>query len=537
MPRSEQPGSHTPRSIAAAVLLGLAGCSTDDPPPADDTGDATAAGDTETIPDPAFLNPAIGEFTVESSEHVPRDLVVRTVLPGNTQLLLDGQTVGTLAPGSTFGELTTDRLRIFLRGALALGAHTLQLVSTGPGGPKFSAKLTMRVEPPQRLLPGLRAELTGTLGPGDALLEAGAGEAALLAVVFNAPTPILRLHPLDPLDPPAGSSWSTTPLAEVPLAGHVPGAMAFAPAVSAQRLPGDAGLRIAWRRSLPGPAIVTRDLALAPAPALGPEETALDPAAPLFDDAEYVALGRPFLVGDALVAEFTAADDAEIPHPGDRGLAHVRRSRAGAGWAAAQRVPPPGPVDLDATGRALVLTDLAAGALSVRVGQRLPGLLTFSDAGAALVSLAPDELELGPGDPCVLTTLATSLGGRTVATVSPDRLGLTFLATTGTPASKADVPPADKLPEAPITAPAAAGVVLGYSTFLIPYGDAAPVHALLGDGLRANVVPLTDPAPLFCDAVALLASLGGNDDAAPALPFACLGGGEVRLGVLTAAAP
>lgn len=515
----------------AGLLLGLAtaACHMAEGPPDPDAGGTTATGDTEAVPAPAFLNPALGEFTVDSNQHVPKDITVHAVIPGETQLLLDGRTVGALGPGSNLGELTADTLRLAMTGALALGTHTLQLVTNGPSGPLFSTQLTMRVAQPTTALPTFRAELTGpALAPGDALIEAGFGDGALLGVLARAPGPALRLYLAE------GTSWSATPLAEVPLAGHVPEPMSFAPGVAAARLPSGDVVRIAHTRGLPGDAIVTRDLALAPAPTLGPEETALDLSAGVFADVEFAAVGRPFLVGDALIAEFTAADDAELPHPGDRGLALVRRAAAG-GWAAAQPVPTAAPIDLDATGRAVDLTDPTAAVLSVRVGRRLAGLVTLSAAGAALVSLAPNELDLVPGDPAIVSTLVTSLGGRVAATTTRARVGLTFLATTGFPMSKADTP--SKLPNAAIAAPAALGVLLGYPVALVPYGDAAPVQLVLGDGARAQAIALTDPAPLHCDALVLRAGLSGNADDAPALPFACLSGGAVTLGVLTATAP
>ncbi len=528
MPAGGRPGSLARAGLFVAGLC-LTACSPNPDPPADTTGDDTAAGDTDDVPEPVFLNPSLGEFIVDSSLHVPKDITVHAVIPGNTQLLLDGRTVGPLGPGSLFGELTAERLQIFLTGALALGSHTLQLVTTGPAGPKFSVELTMRVAQPKAALPTFRAELSGALlGPGDALIESGAGDRALLGVLTRTPDPALHIYLAE------GTSWSTTPLADVPLAGHVPEPMSFAPGVDAAALPGGAAVRIAHTRGLPGDAIVTRDLALAPPTDLGPEETALDLGADLFSGAESAAIGRPFLVGDALVAAFVAADDAEVPHPGDRGLAHVRRARAG-GWAPAQRIATPAPIDLDAPGRAVDLGALDVPVLSARVGRRVAGLVTFSDAGAALVSLAPDDLDVVPGEPAVVTTLVSSLGGRVAATTTPGHVGLGFLATTGLPASKSDVP--TKMPAAAISAPAAVGVMLGYTVLLVPYGDAAPLTLVVGDGARAQAIALTDPAPLHCDAVVLRAGLAGNDDAAPSLPFACLGGGVVTLGVLTATGP
>lgn len=526
------------RSAWLGVLLGLAlACR----PSGGDDGTGTGgeesgatASDTGEIPDPAFLNPALGEFVVESTQHVPKDIVVQAIALGNTELFVDDRSAGTLAAGSTLGELTGARLRIFLHGALTLGTHTLQLVSSAPDGPRFSARLTMIVGGPAAGPPALRVDFAAEpLDVGDALITGGAGPDALLGVLTAGPDPTLRLR----LGEAGG--WTAEPVVEATLVGHVPQSMAFGPAVFARAVaprPGSdvASVRIAYRRGLPGDAILTRDLTFAPEPAGGPLETAVDVSAPLFADAEFAALGRPFLLDDTVIAEFLAADDSETPHPGDRGLALVRRRPDGAGWAAPVRVSTPEQIDLDAVGPALELPLLRrSSALSVRIGQRLAGLLTLSDAGAALLSVPVDELALSPGDPCVLTTIVTSLGGRTVAAGTRDHgFGLAFLGTSGRPKSAAAVVAADELPDAPVTAPPAAGVVLGFSTFLLPFDDAAPVHVVFGDGSRTYVAPLASPEPIHCRAVALLPGLGGNDDAAPALPFACLTGGVLRVGVL-----
>ncbi|MDC0717024.1 hypothetical protein [Nannocystis bainbridge] len=521
----------------SAGLLAL-GCRADGAPIDDDTGSDTGTGsDTEAsdVPSPGFLNPALGDFIVSSTQYVPKDIVVQKITVGNTQLIIDGQTAGTLGPGSALGELTGDRLRIFLHGALALGTHTLQMASHTPEGPLFSAELTMNVTAPEIQLPRVWTELEpDPRDVGDALLVSGAGSDSLLGVLARGPVPTLRLYRAD------ADTWAETPLLETTLKGHVPEAMAFAPGIAALALPPTPGsdisvVRIAYRRGMPGDAIVTHDFTIAPEAGIGPLQTAVDLSADIFGHAEFTMLGRPFLLGDVLFAEFIAADDAEIPHPGDRGIAYVRRSSDRSNWSPPERVPTAKPLDLDALGPALSLPHLSLGAgISVRLGQRLTGILSLSDAGAALVSEPGEDIDLLPGVPAVLSTISSNLGARTVAAVTPDRgVGIAFLGTTGKPDNTAVTVPREKLPDARITAQPAAGVLLGYSVFLLPYGDAAPVHLVFGDGMRTYVFPLVDPEPLSCRAVALMPSLGGNLDA-PGIPLACLQGESLRVGVLKA---
>ncbi|MDC0671091.1 hypothetical protein [Nannocystis radixulma] len=534
-------GPSRPALLALVAGLSVLACRPPAAGPGDgtdsDTGNDTESGTGE-VPDPAFLNPALGEFTVVSTQYVPKDIVVQQITLGNTQLIIDGQTAGTLGPGSALGELTGDRLRIFLHGALALGTHTLQLASHAPEGPLFSAELTMVVTAPITTPPRLTAELEpDPRDVGHALFVSGTSQDSLLGVLAAGPDPALRIYRA------GDGTWADAPVVETTLEGHVPETMALGPAIAAVALPPVPGsdlavVRVAYRRGIPGDAIVTRDLTIAPEPNVGPLQTAVDLSAELFRDAEFAALGRPFLLGDALFGEFLAADDAEIPHPGDRGVVYVRRSSDRTTWSIPERVPTAGPLDLDALGPALSVPQLSLGAgISVRLGQRLAGLLTLSDAGAALISVPGDDISLLPGVPTALSTITSNLGARTVAAVTRERgIGIAFLGTSGAPKSSALVVPAAKLPDFPVTAMPAASVVLGYSAFLVPYGDAAPVHVLLGDGLDTYVVPLADPEPLFCRTVVLLPSLAGNLDA-PAIPLACLQDGALRVGLLKAELP
>jgi hypothetical protein len=533
------------RSRVARLVLAIGFAALACRPPGgdgEDTGDGEAdtgtTGDLDSVPAPAFLNPALGDFTIVSTQYVPKDIVVQRITLGNTQLLIDGQAAGTLGPGSSLGELTGDRLRIFLHGALTLGTHTLQLASHAADGPRFSTELTMNVTAPTTRPPQVRAEIEPEpRDVGDALILSGSGSDALLGVLTAGPTPELRLYRV------VDGAWPAAPLAETALPGYTPKAMSFTPGVTARALPPTPGneayaLRLAYSRGVPGDAILTRDLTVDSEPSFGPLQTAVDLSADLFRDAEFAALGRPFLLGDALLAEFLAADDAETAHPGDRGLVHVRRTSDRTAWSVPERVPTPDPIDLDAIGPALSLPQLTlGGALSVRMGQRLAGLLTLSDAGAALISVPDDNFDLLPGAPALLTTITSNLGARTVAAIGPDRkLAVAFLGTGGRPRNSGQVLGADDLPAASVTAPPAAGVVLGYSAFLVPYGDAAPVHVVLGDGSSVFVAELVDPEPLHCRAVALLPSLAGNTDE-PALPLACLQADGLRVGHLTTERP
>lgn len=522
----------SPRGAGWAVLVALAlGCRPDDGggTGGDTDSDDTTTGSTGEIPDPTFLNPAVGEFVVLSTQHVPRELVVGNITPGNTKLLVDGQSVGTLGPGSALGELTDERLTLFLHGALTSGTHTLRLTSDASDGPRYSSELTMIVEAPEDKPPRLRADLAAdALAAGDGLVTAGSGPGSVLGVYTAGPEPTLRLH-LAGLD-----GWLPLPLVEVGLEGHVLDNMSLGPSIGLHLAPSEgdvvAALTVAYRRGLPGDAVVTRDVTVAPELAVRPPQIAIDRDDPLFATAEYAALGRPFLLGRAVIAEFTAAADSELPHPGDRGLALVRRRTDGS-WAPPVRVATSAPLDLDGVGPVL---DLAAPAqvtgLSVRVARRLAGVLTLTDAGAAQISFALDDITLPAADPCVLTTIASSFGSRTVAVAARDGLRLAFLGTSGDPLSEVPDLPVE-LPDVPATAAPAAAVILGFSTFLVPYGDAAPVHVVRGDGAQMYVEPLNVPEPMHCRAVALLPA------ADPALPFACLTDGLVRVGVLAVDPP
>ncbi|HEY0133359.1 MAG TPA: hypothetical protein VGB85_04745, partial [Nannocystis sp.] len=127
-------------------------------------------------------------------------------------------------------------------------------------------------------------------------------------------------------------------------------------------------------------------------------------------------------------------------------------------------------------------------------------------------------------------TIIGSFGSRTVAAVDREgRVSLSLLETSRGNVPRKISPKASKLPLAPATGPLAPGLGRGFPFFLVPYGDAAPVHVIASDGLDYFVAPLAD---LHCDALALAVTLAGNDPEQAALPLACLADGELRLGAV-----
>lgn len=514
---------------------------------ADDQGDAEATGDGSTtdpaVPEPAFLNPAVGEFLVRTDQTVPEPFVVQRVVPGLTQVLLDSTSIGALDPGSLLGSITETSLELAVHGALVAGTHTLQLVNPGPDGPRTSVTLMMVIEPPPpEARPTFTHALTATDLTGiDALLSTGVGQTRMLGLLGPGdPDPVLRLLRAD------GDGWGGKPVT-VPLDGHVPDAMSFGPAVAAAAFPDPDGgpperMRVVWRVGMPGHTLAAREIAANPTPIV------LD-TFPVFDrdDAlagepvEWSAFGRPFLLGETLLAELVATADTEVPHPGDRRIYSSFWRGDELRWTTPQRIGMPSPIDLDALGPATRVPDLSVDAglaLSVRLGGAFPGMIEARDDGAVSISAPTLTAPLALSGDLALTTLASDFGARTVAAVDRNgRVTLAFLDTSGDNPPRAAELADDTLPDAAPTAAPTAAVALGFTVWLVPYGDAAPVHLVLADGQDVVALPLTDPEPLHCDAVHLATTLAGNSPDDPAVPLACLSHGALALGHLRAAPP
>ena len=245
-----------PVPVLARVLAGLAlaGCT---PDPGDDDSGAESSGSTgEPVPTPAFLNPAVGSFVVDTNQTEPETFILQNAIPGLTQVLVDGYSLGLLPENDPVGTLTADSLILTLRGALKSGSHSLQLLT----GNRFSVELEMKVVAPD---PALLPQWTATLAPdviatGKYLLSAGSGAGGLLGVVApGVPDPELRLYRAD------AGGWSLAEPVVLPLEGHVLQDMPFGPALSAVAFPEPGGgapkrMRVAYNVGWPAAAIHTR---------------------------------------------------------------------------------------------------------------------------------------------------------------------------------------------------------------------------------------------------------------------------------------
>jgi len=398
----------------------------------------------------------------------------------------------------------------------------------------------MVIAPPDpETRPTWRGELAPTDITGAALLTAGLGPSRLLGVLTPGdPDPQLTLLR------PADDGWTVADPILVPLTGHVPDAMSQTPAVTFVAFPeADGGppkrMRVAFRVGMPGAAIAVRDIVLDPTPTILDAATAFDLTTALGDDpVEWAAFGRPFALGHTLVAELLAPADTEVPHPGDRRLIASFWRGDDLQWTPPAQVGMSSPTDLDALSPALDLDAIQSGrrgALSVRLGGAYPGLLAASDDGSITITTPARTAPIPLVGDLALATILGDFGARTVAAVDSDgRVALSLLQMSGDNAARTVSPPQADLPAAAPTGAPAPGVALGFPVFLVPYGDAAPVHLVLSDGLEPAVVPLDQPEPVHCDSVALAATLTGNDPDDPALPFACLSHGVLQVGRLIA---
>lgn len=528
--------SAPPRALAGLIasVTAMVGCHAD---PGDDSGVGESSGTTgDPIPVPSFLNPAVGSFRIASDQSEPETLVVQNILPGVTQVLLDGYSLGALDGPNPVGSLEPDLLTLTIQGALIAGSHTLQLLTASPMGPLYSVELEMKIEAPEpATLPLWTAELDPTvIATGTVLFASGVGAGGLLGLIApGSPDPELRLYAAGP------NGWTTADPVVLPLAGHVLQSMSFEPAVSAVAFPEPDGspprrMRAVYNVGLPGVAIAARDIQIDPSPIVLDPVIAFDLPTALGDaQLEYAAFGRPVALGDSVVAELHAAADAEQPHPGDHRLIASFWRGEELGWTPPQQVGTAAPSDLDSLGPASVIANIPAGittTLSVRLGGAFPGVLDLRDSGAISLTTAPLSAPLDVTGDIALGTIIGSFGSRTVAAVDREgRVSLSLLETSNGNMPRRISPKATKLPVTPATGPLAPGLGRGFPFFLVPYGDAAPVHVIASDGSNYFVAPLAD---LHCDAVTLALSLAGNDPEHAALPLACLADGELRLGAL-----
>ncbi len=485
-------------------------------------------GEEEEFPLPRILDPANDSIIVPVNRVGPLDFVVAGILPGTTEVLIDNRVVGTLSPGTAIGELSEERLRLELSGAMLVGAHTVSLVnpsSEAAEGIQRSRTLTLSMVPAPKANPS--ASLGGSLSPGGALTVDGSFGDALLTVVEEPPGEVAVAH----IFAREAATWAPVPRSvELPGYARAPGE--HTPPVTAQWASpageeGDGGrLRIAWRVGLDGSAIAGVEVS-AGGTGSGEAQTLMTAPAPLGQSFEWVGYGRPRFHGGDVLVEVEALVDTELDHPGDHRLLQLR-------WP-----PPPGTpdspfevasgevMDLDALGPAVDLSDRSRPLLALRTGGIAPALVDRDPAGGARVVLAEDQPLALHADAAVdLLGVVTSLGGWTTFAIDED--GAYTLSLNDT-YSVMQIEPliSGGRPEAPPTAAPALAVLGGVPLVAVPYGEEEEVHIASLDGGSVTLKPL---AGIRCDAVALLI----DDPARVEAPLVCVLDGEARLGSLSA---
>lgn len=476
---------------------------------------------------PRFDDPASGPIELGCNRSTPFRFAVSGVIPGTTRVLLDGAPLTDLSSTSALARLDPTQLILQIHGALVAGRHTVVLANPGADDeddePVLSRELEIIVK--ASVVPVPEVSLAATsIAAADALLDAGISDLGLLAALDLSSDPP-RLH----IRRREGAGWAAQgPALDLP--GYIHDPAALAPAVAARLRPGAAEgdpprLRVAYRVGHPGVAIDTIDLPWGdspPAPA-----RALAVPAPVDEPVEWVAYERPHLLDDLLLVEMYAPIDVESPRPGDRRLIALPWPTTGPGapltlHGAVQS-------DLESVGPALDLAAMVDGrepSLIAREGRSHP-LRVISHGGLVTLEPIAEPLGLPLDQPLAIAAIHAAFDGSTVLALAPDGAARLLLFDPMASAPPLAVPVVG-LPDAAPTGPVAVGLLAGFATFLIPYGDDAVVHAVFSDGQQSRVAPL---AGLHCRALAIALDPPGE---AAQVALACLGDGELRTGTLSA---
>lgn len=504
-----------------AASLWLLACRGDDGPTS--TTDTSPPSDDDAYPQPRILDPSTPVIELKADHHAPLVFTVEGVIPGVTEVLLDDRLVGSILGESGASTLTADTWTVPVQGALVIGSHTLVLVNPGgaDGEGQRSREVTVLITA-STTRTWTAAVDDPVIAEGTALFVDGEGDEALLALIrdvdgVNAEAQLLRA---------SAGAWVGPPRT-LALPGYVDDPEAWIPRVAFHLRPvvdAEPLLRAAWTVDLPGAAAVAGEAPFADLGALVASTVVTTPG-PIVDPVEWSALDHLRLTDGSLLLEVVARVDAELPHPGDRRL-------LGATWPAGAPAPihvdaitSGGRTDLDALGPALTVAGEVGERYSVRVGDLHPGLLDLSDAGAPTLSLGVTGALMAttPGAMIGMTTITGAFRSRSVFAADPLRgPSLTLIDERGFAA--ATLTPPAPIEEKP-TGPPSATVLDGRPIALLPYGDAAPVRVLSSDGALLRDQALDD---VHCDRVAVVPAI----DASTSIGFACLRGGELRLGLL-----
>ncbi len=509
------------------MVLGLAACKSGASADEGDTEDTTGA--PVDAPAPDFLEPAGGELHVSSLQFTDVELDV-AVVEGATDLEIDGASVGTLQPAGPLGELTSDLLRLRVRGGLVPGVHLLQLRTYDEVKPEESEAIEVFIDPEPA--PELEVTLADpVVAQCDGIVALGWAELGVLACVDGETVRAIAA---------SGERWDPESTHTMILPGLVVAPTDRVPALAIERDSADpSALLAAWRVGHPG----TRIDALAARwdGDDGAPTTALALDGAWIGSFEIAAFHRPVLAAKAVIAELEAHADAESPRSGDRSLALVRLdgdARPGNPTRmqlhAMDSAGDPGLADVDALAPALDplgFEGLGPIAMGARLGRRPVVLDLDRDSRTIAVrpSVTADSFGLLDDVDGPLLTLIGAFGSRMVTgvTTDPEWLALALLDDrAGGGVVDSSVAYAIGGLVMP-SGPPAIGLLGGATVIVVPFGADQPLFVVVVASIDPEV---TTVAELGCDRVALPQTTAGN--AGGALGLACLQDRDLRLGTL-----
>ncbi len=406
----------------ALLLLGGPGCA--DGPGGDAGTGASSSGGSEPPTLPNFSEPASGRLSFQTSRTDDITLAVEQITLGRTHLILDGHSFGPLDEDSLTGRLELDSLRLYLRGSMLSGQHTMRMRTTESAGVAESEEIIIDIiselAPVPTAVPptpaGISAERLLPNGEGD--------DALLLALEPGADGFVLHLLPW------TGSGWDPAGARTVALPG-----LALEPEervlpVSARRhsrSEDSAGrVRVAWRVGLTGTRIDVLDVAWDDAdPTVAPRTSLTLPEALDGRASEWAAFGRPWLLPDQLLVELWAPADTESPRPGDRAVVWSRVQPDAVALDPPQRVSVRADlVDIDRLGPVVDVIARERGgppAVTIRVDQHQP-LTLEADPVAGGLRARPTTVDGRDRSfsfvDMPLTTIHGAFGARTIAGIT-----------------------------------------------------------------------------------------------------------------------
>lgn len=516
------PGLCSRSALGYVVLVTLA-CR---PPTSSGDGETGEPEPQDEYEPPVFVDPASGVLTLDHSERDDIALRVTAYVPGRTQLEIDGQSVGTLVQPSPIGQFIDETLRMPIEGAMIRGSHTLRLVTPGTVRPQISAPVEVKIVPSPT--PTLAYELgNDVIGEGEHVNATRTLDQGLLSIVDVTGPGQATLHMLRANK----ANWIPGDIRSLELPGYLDFPEDRQAAASAAFIDEDR-IRVAWRVGKPGARIQAVELRWgAEDNVVGEVLTAIEGTG--LPGYEWSSVGRPLVVGNHVIAHAYTAADTEKSLPGDRALLLARWPLGADTPNDAQRLNFGQSMDLDTVGPAIDLLRHDDDRALLRLDRRLPAFVEWESTGITPVqidaALGNNSVKL-IGEPFSVAGITGAFGSRTLAAAYPSgTVRVQLIDAIGDKRSRAANPPTAQLPEDGPTGPLAVTAAEGSAVFLLPYGIAHAVRALVVDGDATEVQTLEG---LFCDEIAVPASAEGNDSGS--MSFACVQDGEVRLGALFA---